>query len=129
MEFPPPRRRETLPAHLGTTQQQHAQPATVPGTTYVTPPGLGYGSNAQVRAGPELATRHQANFALSRSTMHQSIPRVFLPAQDLRHIIRMLPSTLSNRCTTFRPWILEQRVRNSVARVQVRRLATGRHRR
>ncbi|KAG6354803.1 hypothetical protein INS49_003884 [Diaporthe citri] len=47
MEFPPPRRRETLPARLGATQQQQGPPATVPGTTYATPPGLGYGGNPQ----------------------------------------------------------------------------------
>lgn len=129
MEFPPPRRRETLPARLGTTQQQHAPPATVPGTTYVTPPGLSYGSSAQVRAGPELGTTYEANFTLSRSTMHQSIPRVFLPGRDQRHIIRILPSTPSNRCTTFRPWTLEQRVSKSVAHVSARPLATGHRRR
>lgn len=129
MEFPPPRRRETLPARLGSTQQQHAQPATVPGTTYVTPPGLSYGSHAQVRAGPELGTRYQAKFALSRSTMHQSIPRVFLPAQDLRHIIPILPFIPNNRCNTLKPWTLELRVRKSVAHIPMRPLATGHRRR
>ncbi|KAI7774753.1 hypothetical protein LA080_007918 [Diaporthe eres] len=70
MEFPPPRRRETLPARLGTTQQQQAQPATVSGTTYVSPPGLSYANSAQpvyyapvYPAGPSSGPRPGTSYA------------------------------------------------------------------
>lgn len=61
--------------------------------------------------------------------MHQSIPRAFLPAPDLRHITLILPFIPNNSYITFKPWTLERRATKSVAHVPMRPLATGhRHR-
>lgn len=48
MDLPPPRRRETLPGRLDTTQQAQVQPAGVRGGTSAAPLGPGYGSNPPV---------------------------------------------------------------------------------